>query len=356
MKKTNTKYFLAANSCEGFVSKFGECYNPADDWTVYIIKGGPGTGKSSFMKKAAQKANEKNIDCILCPCSSDPDSLDAVILPDKKTVILDGTAPHTLDPVYPAVCEEILNFGEFWNKSKFKDKSQVFETTNYNKILHATASRYLQAAGKLLLDNYKTALACTQKEKAQSFAENLAKRYLPKTDNRSYEWVRFLGSIGPKGIISYPETVASTCKELVIIKDKFGATSNIIMEQIRTHALQNGYEIIAVKNPFLPNTLTDHIIIPSLSLAFVTENDFTNFETDARRIHARRFTSNKQLHLSNERIKFNKKVVTLLLSSAVDTLNKAKAVHDQLEINYIKAMDFTKLNEFAEKFCNNLFS
>ncbi len=354
MKKITEKYFLAANSCEGFISKFGECYNPTDNWKVYIIKGGPGTGKSSFMKKIAQKAEEKNLNYILCPCSSDPNSLDGVILPDKKLVVLDGTAPHTLDPIYPAVCEEILNFGQFWDSDNFKNKSEIIETTNKNKMLHASASRYMQAVGKLMLDNYKTALACTKKDKALTFAQTLCKRYLPPKATNPYMWVRFIGGISPKGIISYPQTVTSTCKELVIIKDKYGASSNIIMEKIENYALQNGYEIISLKNPFLPSVLTDHIIIPSLSLAFVTENDYISFNKDCRRIHARRFTSNKQLHLSKERLKFNKKAGDILLKTASDTLFQAKLVHDKLENYYIKAMNFEKLNEFTEKFCNNL--
>lgn len=356
MEKFNLKYFLAANSCEGFVSEFARCYNPNDSWRAYIIKGGPGTGKSSFMKYVAAKAEEKGLKCIYCPCSSDPDSLDAVIMPDKKTVILDGTAPHTLDPKYPAVCEEILNFGEFWCSEKLKDKTEIIEITNQNKALHITAARYLQAVGQLMLDNYKTALSCTQKAKAISFAENLCKRYIPKTAGTSYEWVRYIGGIGPKGIVSFPETVENTCNELVIIKDCYGAASSIIMEEIRKNSLKNGYEIITLKNPFLPSVITDHIIIPKLSLAFVTENNFINFKSDLRRIHARRFTETKLLHQSKERLKFNKKVINHLLSCASDTLLNAKNVHDELESHYIKAMNFEKLNKFAEKFCKNLFS
>lgn len=354
MEENNLKYFLAANSCEGFVSKFAGCYNPNDDWRAYIIKGGPGTGKSSFMKYVGAKAEEKKINCIFCPCSSDPDSLDAVILPDKKTVILDGTAPHTLDPVYPGVCEEILNFGEFWESKKLKNKTEIIEITNQNKVLHATASRYLQAVGQLMIDNYKTALYCTQKSKALNFAQKLCNRYIKKSDGEPYEWVHFIGGISPKGIISFPETIENTCKEIVVISDCYGAASNIIIGQVRQTALENGYEIITLKNPFLPSLITDHIIIPELSLAFVTENSYINFKSDSRRIHARRFTTNKLLHQSKERLKFNKKAISHLLNSASDTLLLAKTVHDKLESHYIEAMNFHELNEFAEKFCKKI--
>ena len=42
--------FLGANTPKGFVSLFDELYNPYDNTDAYIIKGGPGTGKSTLMK------------------------------------------------------------------------------------------------------------------------------------------------------------------------------------------------------------------------------------------------------------------------------------------------------------------
>ena len=117
------KFFLGANSCKGFESHFSDCYDARDGWCAYIIKGGPGTGKSSFMRHFASHAIQKGEEVILCPCSSDPESLDGVILPRKKTVLLDGTAPHVVEPSFPGVCEEIINLGEFWDAEKLKKLS-----------------------------------------------------------------------------------------------------------------------------------------------------------------------------------------------------------------------------------------
>ncbi|MBO5185180.1 MAG: hypothetical protein J6D79_05545, partial [Clostridia bacterium] len=68
------KIFLAANSPSGFVSFFDELYNPYRNCRAYIIKGGPGTGKSSFMKKIAAAAEEKGHEVTRVFCSSDPQS------------------------------------------------------------------------------------------------------------------------------------------------------------------------------------------------------------------------------------------------------------------------------------------
>ena len=225
-----SKYFLAANSAEGFVSVFKDSYNPTEGWSAYIIKGGPGTGKSSFMRLIANKATDKGIKTQLFPCSSDPDSLDAVIFPDKKTVIMDGTSPHTVDPNYPAVCETILNFGSYWNENILKEKSlEVIAVTKQNKALHKTASEYIKSAGILIKENYNNAALATDTLKAELFAEKLTKKLIPKSSGKGYEWVRFLSGITPKGIVSLSDSVLPECTKTVILSDKYGAVSNIIL-------------------------------------------------------------------------------------------------------------------------------
>ncbi len=352
MKNCDIKYFLAANSANGFVSEFlSNCDN---DFKTYIIKGGPGTGKSSFMKKVAKKAKENGDDVILCPCSSDPDSLDAIIITNKKLIILDGTSPHTVDPVYPAVCQEILNFGQFWDSDRIKSKEEIIKITDCNKSLHKTASRYIKAAGDLLFDNLKTAESCADVKKAERFANKLCQKFIPKKHKKPNETVRFLSGITPKGFVAYPETITKHYKNIIIIKDEFYGISSKILAYINEYTLKNAYEIITLKNSFFPN-LIDHIIIPELSLAVVTENRFIKFDTDVRRIHSRRFIDSRLLHNSKNRIKFNIKTANELLESAYNTLSKAKTVHDELEKHYINAMNFEKLNNFTDMFCNKLY-
>ena len=114
-------FFLGANSKDGFISKFSEAFSHSDGWHTYIIKGGPGTGKSTLMKRTADYFLRQGLRSHLCPCSSDPASLDAVIFPDIRVIILDGTAPHVVEPIYPGACEEIINMGDCWDASALRD-------------------------------------------------------------------------------------------------------------------------------------------------------------------------------------------------------------------------------------------
>lgn len=348
MQKNNQNYFLAANSCRGFISEFAS--NCDTNFHTYIIKGGPGTGKSSFMKKVAEFAQSKGEKVIFCPCSSDPESLDAVILEQSGIIILDGTAPHTVDPHYPAICEEILNFGDFWENDKLTAKSEIITVTNQNKLLHTTASRYIRASGELLEDNFKIANACCNFLKCKKFAKRICENFLEKTFTTPKENIRFLGGVTPKGFVTFPNTITDKCENIIIVEDNYFTVSSYILNLIRNNALEMGYEITTLKNPLFPE-LIDHIIIPKLSLAIVSENQFIKFNTNLRRVHSRRFYDNRLLHLNKKRIKHNNRLSNELLNSAYLTLREAKNVHDQLEKYYINAMNFEKLNNFADKFC-----
>ena len=87
-------FFLGANTPVGFVSRFDQLADCNDNWRSLVIKGGPGSGKSTMMKKIAEHYGKLYDDVEMIHCSSDADSLDGVIVPELKTSIADGTPPH----------------------------------------------------------------------------------------------------------------------------------------------------------------------------------------------------------------------------------------------------------------------
>ena len=87
-------YFLGANGAAGFQSLYESFVDPAQNHDILVLKGGPGAGKSSFMKYIGKKAEEAGEDVEYIWCSGDPDSLDAVRLPRVGVIAVDGTAPH----------------------------------------------------------------------------------------------------------------------------------------------------------------------------------------------------------------------------------------------------------------------
>ena len=74
----------------------------------YFIKGRPGTGKSTFMKKILRKLQDFDYDCEIYYCSFDKNSLDMVLIPELSVCVFDSTAPHELFPSRDG--DEILDF------------------------------------------------------------------------------------------------------------------------------------------------------------------------------------------------------------------------------------------------------
>ena len=89
-------FFFGGVAPGGFSTQLTQIINGKEYYT-YILKGGPGTGKSRMMKKIADRfAKDEDVTCFYC--SADPDSLDAVMMHTSKVLVVDGTPPHVSEP------------------------------------------------------------------------------------------------------------------------------------------------------------------------------------------------------------------------------------------------------------------
>lgn len=76
----------------------------------YFIKGRPGSGKSTMLKKLAAAGTERGFDVEIYHCGFDPNSLDMVIVRELGFSIFDSTAPHEYFPEQPS--DEIIDMYE----------------------------------------------------------------------------------------------------------------------------------------------------------------------------------------------------------------------------------------------------
>lgn len=148
MKNHNT-YFAASNGYHGFRSYFDKIFSPKRLNKLYILKGGPGTGKSTLMKDIAERFTDSAIITSI-RCSSDPASYDGVLIENGGAAIgiVDGTSPHVVEPVYPGVVEEIINLGDGFDISGLsKKKEAVTELNELKKQAYKNAYFALSTAG-----------------------------------------------------------------------------------------------------------------------------------------------------------------------------------------------------------------
>lgn len=75
-----------------------------------LIKGRPGSGKSTMLKRLAAAAEAKGVDVEVFHCGFDPNSLDMLIFPELSVAIFDSTSPHEYFPSQSS--DEVLDMYE----------------------------------------------------------------------------------------------------------------------------------------------------------------------------------------------------------------------------------------------------
>lgn len=352
----NTDFFLGANTPKGFVSFFDELYNPYTDVGTYIIKGGPGTGKSTLMKRLADRLDEKGIPCEKVHCASDPESLDGLISPEAGLCLADGTSPHVIEPRFPGAAENIINLGRFWDESVLRRKRErIISLTVENSLYHRRSAAYLSAAGKLERETALLSDRYVIEEKAEAFAKRFAQRETPRkkkcSPGRRYR--RFASAITPKGEILFHESFSALATRIFALDDKWGQAGKLICEKIGDKAVANGYDVIFCYSP-LDSTRSEHIIIPEVNVALVSlKKDFTALPGFCRTVHCGRFMR-PTIENNRQVLRFNSRLKAELIKEAVKKLSAAKQVHDRLEAEYRAAMDFDALTEYSVNFINKI--
>ena len=134
------QFYLGANAPSGFYSLYDQLIDPDQAQDVMILKGGPGCGKSSLMRKVGAAMEEQGLAVECIQCSGDPDSLDAVIIPTLATAIVDGTAPHGCAAQRHFPCKKTAYPGLGRAVSGCRKSPRTFSTAFKNAVTFAPHS------------------------------------------------------------------------------------------------------------------------------------------------------------------------------------------------------------------------
>ncbi len=335
------EYFLGRATSEGFRTHIHELIGK-EGYFTYIIKGGPGTGKSSMMRRIAKRLVNGEI----YRCSSDPDSLDGVVCTDSKTIIIDGTSPHVVEPTYPGACQRIVNLGDCWNKEKISEhREEIISATKENSTHHMRVRRQLKAIEALTRDIITLEEECLLKDKADGFILREASRVMPKASTDGYIEFRQTKAITPKGVIS---TDSIRGYERVII-DGGIATVDYLLKGLCREAVSRGYRCLISESPYADGCVYESLTIPELRLTYITDGECS------RKINGERFIDKEKMKLRRSRIVFDKGASAQLVKEAISSLRVAKESHDVLEGYYISAMDFDKVKKIGEEIEGEIF-
>ena len=347
--------FWAATTPAGFKGYF-EPLRHEPGMQMYLIKSGPGCGKSTLMKRLARAAEQRGELTQRIHCASDPDSLDGVILPGQHRAIVDATAPQCGG----AGCSRCgRSGGEFVPHYRCRKLHQCTDEVKAlfarNALLRSRAARYIASAGSLLLDSRRAEACSANFDKVRRYVKRLCTRVMPRTEGIGSEELRLLSAVTPKGEMFYQGTAQALADKFIVFRDDYGAVSRLLLELIRAEALTRGYHIITCPCAMHPEDKIDHILIPELKLAFLTDNRWHPVHLPSvQAVRCTRFLDRENLAAYRARLRFNERAAAELLEQASALMAQAKSCHDELETYYRAAVDFGKVDEAAAE-CMEMF-
>lgn len=345
-------YFAASNSAHGFHSYYDECFDRKEITRLFAIKGGPGTGKSRFMRDVAEWGERVGWSAEMIYCSSDPDSLDGVILTrnGEGIAVLDATAPHVYEPSRPGYREEIVNLGEFWNAELLRGHRDELDALNRRKKeAYRRGYRFL-CGYEAMEENRRQLVAPFLREQAiAEFAAKLMQGVPVETQFRPE--IALMRSVGMCGQVCF-DTYFAQARKIFLIEDCRGS-ARLLMDALYRRAEEKRLRVRVSRDPILPDQI-DGLFLCGSGLCFalcLPENCTYPF----RKITMRRFVDTGRMRPVRQMVNYTERLRRAMLAGAVEEMDQVRRYHFQIEQIYIAAMDFAAKEEFTKAFCESLF-
>lgn len=351
---TLARFFLSANTPQGFLSTFDRLYNAKDGWRAYILTGGPGTGKSTLIKNVGEAFEAQGFDVEYIQSCFYNSCVDAVAIHSIKTCLIDGDQGN-IKLEYPGVSETFINLGDFWDEKKLipsRDKIMMFTARIASS--NERADRFLAAASGIITDTCRLVLEHMDLARLETYAAHLAKRDFPDNDHQGVETQRFLTAISPDGLVSLFDYLPSIYNRIYVIEDEYGV-GRLLISKLRSAALSSGNDVISCPCPIFPDGKPEHLLIPGISTAFITSGPYHRYTGSAfRHIHIRRFLDREAIKLKKQRISFNRKAARELINEAVLLLADARSSYDMIKSFYTEAMDFDAVDKLTQSLIDKI--
>ncbi|MCR8746137.1 PRK06851 family protein [Romboutsia lituseburensis] len=352
MEGKSRKLFPGANTANGSFNFFDNIITKNVN-RIFCLKGGPGVGKSSLMKKIANEFLEKGYDIELHYCPSDPSSLDAVLIKELGVVLLDGTAPHIVDPKDPGAIDEIVNLGEYWNLENLeKNKVEIVECGKDISSSFRRAYKYLKSAEPIYYDIEEKYKDCMDFGQVNLLTEHFIYELFKNASSTGiYQKERnlFGTAITPIGHVDYADSILSEVSKVYHLSGNIGTGKTTFLKRVCDKAIKKGMEVEVYHYPLIKDKL-ETIIIKDLNIGITTSKLFEGTNT----IDLDKYLDQYKLAKYEEEINFDKKVFDELINYGISNLKKAKAKHDVIEAHYVPNMRFDEIEALRKDIVNRI--
>lgn len=313
--KTSKHYFAGINSKDGFLNKFNNI-NIEENGHVFILKGGPGTGKSTLMKNVGKYFEDNGEIVEYYQCSSDPESLDGIFLKSHKVSIVDGTAPHVCEASMIVAKEEIINLGTFISKKVKKYTNKIQKLLCAKQKEFTLAYKYIKSASNI----YDINEYINEVKNNAAIVQNIIFE-IPADESTHYTQKHlFLEAIDHDGIISLKD------------KNEYHRFVNLSFTQNENHDI-----LYQLKTYYEQKHISHYIFYELLCPDKISGIYLVDEDILISQEITKRNSENKQ----------NQKMIDKLILLAGKHIAKARYYHKKIEQIYVKNIDFNSINKIT---------
>ncbi|HRY12526.1 MAG TPA: hypothetical protein P5309_03035 [Syntrophomonadaceae bacterium] len=309
---------------------------------VFILKGAPGTGKSTFIRLVGETLSEQGYDIEYWVSSLDPVTPDGVYIPQLDTAVVNGSLKIPVDPQYPQVREIMINLGEYCQGIAAESFRTVTELLDSIKASQEQAVHFIQASTEARQEIRHFNSIHLDTAAIQVLIDEISGRIM---DYRPAERHYFARTLTPDGMADYIDDLSRDCQQRYIFKGCPGSGGSIVIAQLISQAREKGYWLEYYHCGLEYDQLV-MVIIRSLQVALI--------ETDQVDIESRQgdkvIDMQKYLHIDSSdpfcfKCSETSRLGESLLLQAQQELGNVKKQTRLVKKYYCEAMDFERLDQ-----------
>lgn len=352
-KLGKTRYVFASSyTCHGFHTFIPELINGLGK--VYILKGPPGTGKSTFIRLLGELMSQKGYEVEFWVSSLDPITPDGVHIPELDSAIINGSLPTPIDPKYPGVREIVINLGEYWDQQRVDEQSnEIIALIDQTEIYRDQALHLLKEASIAKEEIRANNFSRLNMEKIEQCIKRLSMQIMERHPGEKHY---FASNTTGEGLADYINELSEDCKCRYIFKGPSGSGKSTVIYALAQEAKQRGY-FLEYYHSGLDEAYLGMVIIRDLQLALVESGDL---EVSPRQGDVV-VDMNKCLDdWENDMIEFKSNEAVRrferLLLQAQEELGNAYQSHRIVKKAYSLAMDFERLEHKRQTITNEILN